>query len=175
MLLSRFYVPVILFIKIPSSLSESGIFYLFFFGLGEEIVEMFKFGTVAEMERLGVKENVPEEVYFEALNTASMLGEIFGEDRDVDFDDGGFVVVAKNKEDLKEFSQKCVELDSDLLEYVQLIQSETESYLNVFYLCNEYESGITLLVPVSIAPERFLQEKFLEVPEVREVLEVREA
>jgi hypothetical protein len=40
-----------------------------------------------------------------------MLDDLFGENRDVNFDDGGFVVIVKNEEDLKEFSQKCVELD----------------------------------------------------------------
>jgi hypothetical protein len=87
-----------------------------------------------------------------------MLDDIFGKDRDIDFDDGGVVFIAKDKEDLTYFSQNCVELESPTLEYVELISSEKEPYLNAFFLVNEYEYGMTLLVPMSIAPERFLRE-----------------
>jgi hypothetical protein len=56
------------------------------------------------------------------------------------------------------FAENHVELDSLALEYVERVSSEKEPYLNVFFLVNEYASGVTLFVPVSIAPERFLRE-----------------
>ena len=87
-----------------------------------------------------------------------MLDENFGEDRDVDYDDGGYVCIVENKEDLDYFAQNCVELDSPTLEYVSHIPTGKEPYLNVFFLVNEYEVGITLFVPMSIASERFLKE-----------------
>jgi hypothetical protein len=130
--------------------------------MGEEIVEMFKFGTVSEMAILGVREKVPEKVYLEALRVAAMLDDLFGKDRDVEFDDGGFVFIAENRDDLDYFSQNCVDLDSELLEYVEVIPTDNEPYLNAFFLYNEYESGITLLIPMSVAPERFLREASLE-------------
>jgi hypothetical protein len=119
---------------------------------------LYKAGTVAGLEKLNIGDRVSEEVYQEALRIVTMLDNTFGADRDIDFDDGGYVTIAEKKEDLDYFAQNCVELESPTLEYVELIQSEKAPYLNVFFLVNEYAFGITLLVPMSIAPERFLQE-----------------
>jgi hypothetical protein len=119
---------------------------------------MFKAGTVAELESLELEGKIPEEVYREALRVVAYLDDTFGATRDVDFDDGGYVAIAGSKEDLDYFAGNCVELESPALEYAELVPSEKEPYLNVFFLVNEYESGVTLFVPVSIAPERFLKE-----------------
>ena len=119
---------------------------------------MLKAGTVAELVSLELKEKIPAEVSQEALKIVTMLDENFGEDRDVDFDDGGYVFIVESKEDLDYFAQNCVELESPTLEYVEFISSDKEPYLNVFFLVNEYEAGITLFVPMSIAPERFIKE-----------------
>jgi hypothetical protein len=119
--------------------------------------KMYKAGTVAELEKLELKEKIPEEIYQEALNIVKMLDENFGDDRDIDFDDGGFVFIAENQDDLDYFDQNCVELESPTLEYVELVSSKKEPYLNVFFLYNEYEQGMTLFLPISIAPEMLLQ------------------
>ena len=127
---------------------------------------MIQAGTVAELVSLDLKGKVPEEVCQEALKIITMLDENFGEDRDVDFDDGGYVVIAESKEDLDYFAQNCVELESPTLEYVELVPSEKEPYLNAFFLVNEYEAGITLFVPMSVAPERFLKEAKVSVEHI---------
>ena len=119
---------------------------------------MYKAGTVAELESLELKEKMPQELYQEALKIVSMLDENFGEYRDVESDDGGYVFIAEDKEDLDYFAQNCVELESPTLEYVELISSEKGLFLNVFFLVNEYESGITLFVPMCIAPKILLKE-----------------
>jgi hypothetical protein len=117
---------------------------------------MLKAGTVAELVALGLEDKIPGEVYREVLRVVSYLDEVFGAERNVDFEDGGFVVIAQSQEDLNWFAQTCVELESPTLEYVELVHSEKGAYLNAFFLVNEYESGVTLFVPMSIAPERFL-------------------
>ena len=119
---------------------------------------MYKAGTVAELESLELKGRIPEEIYQEALRIVTYLDDTFGEDREIDFDDGGFLFIAENKEDLDYFAQNCVELDSPTLEYVEIVPSDKEPHLNVFFLVNEYEVGMTLFVPMSIAPERFIKE-----------------
>jgi hypothetical protein len=144
----------------PFSVREWGILFFDFCRKGGK--GLFKVGTVAEMESLELKEKIPDEVYRETLKIVSMLDENFGEDRDVDVDDGGFVVIAENREDLDYFAKNCVELESPTLEYVESIPAGKEAYLNAFFLVNEYESGVTLFVPVSIAPERFLKEMSAE-------------
>ena len=116
---------------------------------------MYKAGTVGELS--AIQDKIPEEVYSAALSVVTMLDETFGEDRDVDNDDGGVVFIVENEGDLHGFSKQYVELDSALLEYVELVKAQGEPYLNAFFLYNEYEYGITLLIPVSIAPETLLR------------------
>jgi hypothetical protein len=119
---------------------------------------LYKAGTATELEELNLGDRIPEEVNREALRIVTMLDEIFGSDRDVNFDDGGLVFIAESKEDLVYFDQNCVALESPSLEYVELVPSGREPYLNAFFLVNEYEYGMTLLLPMSLAPERFLRE-----------------
>jgi hypothetical protein len=141
---------------IPSfSVREWGILFLGFY---RQEGKMFKVGTVAELESLELKGKIPEEVYREALRVVAYLDETFGAERDVDFEDGGYVVIAENREDLECVARNHVELDSQTLEYVELVPAEKEPYLNAFFLVNEYESGVTLFLPMSIAPENFLRE-----------------
>jgi hypothetical protein len=135
-----------------SLLGTSGLFSL------ERRVTMYKAGTVAELESLELAEKLPGEVFQEVLRVVEYLDNTFGADREVDYDDGGYVFIAEDITDLKYFDQHCVELNSPTLEYVEFVPSEEETYLNAFYLVNEYESGITLFAPISIAPESLLSE-----------------
>ena len=121
---------------------------------------MLKAGTVQEVECPTFKGKVSEEVYHEALRIVTMLDDKFGDDRDVDEDDGGIVLVIENEEDLVDFGAEYVELDSPTREYVEILPTEKEPYFNVFFLYNEYEFGITLLIPHSVVPQKF-QEEFL--------------
>ena len=107
---------------------------------------MYKFGTVKELNSVNM--TVPEKVYQEALNIATMLDEQFGAERDVEYDEGGFILIALNHSDLAYFKKNYVELNSELLEYVLPV----DNYLNAFYLYG-YDFGISLFLPVSIAPE----------------------
>ena len=111
---------------------------------------MYKAGTVKEI--LALKEKMPEEVYFEALSIVTMLDIVYGENRDVDKDDGGFVFVAENKDDLNYFGINYMKLEKNLYEAVKLVRSKKEPYLNVFFLCNN-EYGINLFIPMPIVPE----------------------
>jgi hypothetical protein len=119
---------------------------------------MFKTGTVVELEALELEGKIPAEVYREALRVVSYLDETFGAERDIEFDDGGFIVIVQNKEDLDSFVENYVGLEDPPLEYVEIIPTKKEPYLNAFFLVNEYAFGVTLLLPMSIAPERFLKE-----------------
>jgi hypothetical protein len=119
---------------------------------------MFKLGTMAELESLDIKGKIPEEIYQETLRLVSYLDNTFGPERDVDYDDGGFVFIAEDKNDLDYFAKNCVELESPTFEYSEFIPVEKEAYLNIFFLVNEHEFGITLLVPISILLGKFLGE-----------------
>lgn len=88
----------------------------------------------------------------------TLLDGAFGAERDIDFEDGGFIVIAQTREDLDCFSRDPVALDSPALEYVEPVPSTMKLYLNAFFLVNQYAQGISLFVPASIAPESLLKE-----------------
>lgn len=114
---------------------------------------MQKIGTVTELKR--AKSKLPSEIYKETLRIVVMLDENFGSERDVENDDGGYVAIVETIEDLNNFAKQCVELDSPTLEYVEPLGSD---YINAFYLYNEYTFGITLLMPIAIAPVTLIKE-----------------
>jgi hypothetical protein len=117
---------------------------------------MHKAGTITEM--LALKGKIPEEVYLAALRLVTILDGMYGEERDIDKDDGGIVLFAENKADLEAFSRNYIPIGANRHEAVDIIQAKPEPYLNVLFLCNN-EYGINLFLPVSIAPEIFLRDK----------------
>ena len=80
---------------------------------------MYKAGTVAEWRNLGLRGKIPDEVYQEATGIVTLLDDTFGAERDIDFEDGGFIVIAQTREDLDCFARDYVALDSPTLEYVE--------------------------------------------------------
>lgn len=60
------------------------------------------------------------------------MDDTFGAERDIDFEDGGFIVIAQAREDLDCFARDHVVLDSPTLEYVEPVSSTKELYLNAF-------------------------------------------
>ena len=116
---------------------------------------MYQAGTVAELQEL--KLSVPGEVYQEALDIVTMLDEQFGADREVEFDEGGLVIILVNEADLEFFNKHYLDLEDAIFEYVQLIKSDKGDYLYVFYFYG-YDYGINLFLPMSIAPESISKE-----------------
>ena len=57
-------------------------------------------GTVAELS--AIEPHIVKEVYREALRIVSMLDEQFGEERNVENDDGGIVFIVLNEEELRD-------------------------------------------------------------------------
>ena len=119
---------------------------------------MYKAGTVAEWRNLGLRGKIPDEAYQEATGIVTLLDDTFGAERDIDFEDGGFIVIAQTREDLDCFARDYVALDSPTLEYVEPVSSTKELYLNALFLINEYAQEISLFVPASLAPKVPLKE-----------------
>lgn len=105
---------------------------------------MYKIGTRRDAEVIRGK--VPDEVYREIFHIADILESVYGKDRDIDKDDGGFILVAEDREDLKYFSNRYIDLKKGLHEVSQAIPSSEGVYLNLLFLCNN-EYGINLFAP----------------------------
>jgi hypothetical protein len=124
------------------------------------MVGLYKFGTVREFFKAidgTFFPGVPVEVYREALRIVTVLDEVYGDDRDVDKDDGGIVLIVQNIQDLALINQTYMEMSEGTHEAVELVKCEGEPYVNAFYLSNN-EFGVNILMPVSIAPPLLLQE-----------------
>ena len=121
---------------------------------------MYQLGTVAEFNSLTLP--IPDEIKQKVSEIAIMLDERFGANRDVEFDEGGFIFIALNDKDLAYFKENYTELNSELLEYVLAVKATKGNYLNAFYLYG-YDFGISLFMPVSIAPEFIMREALNDI------------
>lgn len=116
---------------------------------------IYKAGTVTQM--VGLRDKIPKEVYFCALRLATILDGFYGEERNIDSDDGGILVFLETMADVEEFCRIHMRMDGNNHEAVEWVHCEAGNYLNVFYLCNN-EFGINVFLPVGIAPKNLLDE-----------------
>ena len=111
---------------------------------------IYSFGTTKEAH--GIKGKVLSAVYERALSIVSILDKYYGKDRDVYKNDGGFVFIAENKEDLSYFISHHIDPNNSTYEDAQIFRTEREYYLDILFLCNN-EFSINLLTPARFLPE----------------------
>ena len=111
---------------------------------------IYSFGTIKEAH--GVKCKVSKAVYEKALEIVSNLDKHYGKDRDVYKNDGGFVFIAENKEDLSYFISHYINPSNGTYEDARLFRTEQGNYLDIFFLCNN-EFSINLLTPAELLPD----------------------
>ena len=111
---------------------------------------IYSFGTTKEAHN--VKGKVLSDVYERALGIVSILDKYYGKDRDVYKNDGGFVFIAENKEDLSYFISHHIDPSKGSYEDAQLFRTEQGCYLDILFLCNN-EFSINLLTAAGLLPE----------------------
>jgi hypothetical protein len=115
---------------------------------------LLKAGTVRELAQF--EGTIGREVYKAALRIVTMLDETYGAGRDVDSNDGGFVLIVENVQDISLIGQRYVRLDDNGHEAVDVVKCDKKPYINAFFLCNN-EFGINIFVPMDIAPDILLR------------------
>jgi hypothetical protein len=136
--------------KSPVPFVELG--FLCFFERGDIL---YKVGTVKELAQFEKMMN--RDLYREAMRIVKILDEAYGEGRDVDNADGGFVLVAENIQDVQSISQRYMKLDGNSHEVVDVLKCESGIYINAFFLHNN-EFGVNILMPLEIAPSALLRD-----------------
>ena len=109
---------------------------------------IFKFGIQKELEATA-KGRIPDALYQSALNIVKAL-EVYGADRNADEDDGGYVLILQNVQDIKEAADWHIRLDEGNHEHVNLVKCEDGDYINALFLMNN-EFGVNVFLPKDIA------------------------
>jgi hypothetical protein len=115
---------------------------------------LIKAGTVKELAQF--EKTINQEVYRAALRIVTTLDEVYGVGRDVDNNDGGFVLVVENVKDLSAINERYVRLDDNRHEAVDVVKCKSGAYINALFLCNN-EFGINVFIPMDIAPSALLR------------------
>ena len=116
---------------------------------------LFRIGTVKEMET--IKNKFPNELYQAVLALVTILDTHYGPERDVDQDDGGFVLIVENVQDLTALSTWHIRLDKNAHDGLNLVRTEDGDYINALFLTNN-EFGVNIILPKTIAPKAMLDE-----------------
>ena len=102
---------------------------------------LYIIGTQKDSEK--IKGLFPIEVFKEVSDISNILDENYGSDRDVFEDDGGYICILENNNDVEELKSKYeLDLYEAIPEYCTKLSDE---WLNVFILCNN-EFGINVIL-----------------------------
>ena len=110
---------------------------------------MIVISKTADIKQQNLKTKLPCEVYDEIKRLCHQIDELYGEARDTD-SDGGIIVIAEKKSDLKTIRAQYASLNESDCEGEDTITTSKGSYVNQLYLSNN-EFGVNVIIP-----ERFL-------------------
>lgn len=105
---------------------------------------LYKFGHVRELDTVIL--SIPTDALAALLECVQVLDNEYGEGRDMEKDDGGYVVLLEEEEDIDAL-KAFFPLDTSLPEWVGLSRSGYTSSL--YILNNEY--SVVLFMPVDLA------------------------
>ena len=109
---------------------------------------IFKFGTRRAFQRHRVE--MPGEVFSHLQYNIDLLEENYGADRDIDHDDGGFVLLFTRAEDLAQVRAVTnINFACHSPEWVDRINTAAEDYAAALYLISN-DFGIILAAPASL-------------------------
>jgi hypothetical protein len=116
---------------------------------------IIKIGTYAEAMKY--KNELPTAIFNIAKQMADILDENYGADRDIDNEDGGYILIINHPTDLITLvTDYQLNILDDGSEYVDEINTEP-SYLSLLFIRNN-EFAIALLMPKSFAPDIVLED-----------------
>ena len=116
---------------------------------------IFKFGTRKDFQRH--RAEMPDEVFSHLQYSIDLLDENYGANRDIDHDDGGFVLLFTHAEDLAHIrSSTGIDFACHSPEWVDRINTATEDFAAALYLISN-DFGIILSAPVHLLSQLMTQ------------------
>ncbi|OZV10845.1 hypothetical protein CIW83_18135 [Tissierella sp. P1] len=115
---------------------------------------MIKIAHVKEIENL----NLPKEVIEVIKEVVIILDVEYGEKRNVNGENGGYILVIQDREELPKLQEIYLNINDVIPEYVDKINcSNGDIWISTLILMHN-DFGILLTMPVSIAPENLIKE-----------------
>lgn len=109
---------------------------------------ILKIGTLKDLERN--KEKMPEEVFRHLRYSIELLEKNYGAERDIDHDDGGYVLLFNSLDALEKIrTMGMIDFTYHVPEWVDRIETVKEDYGAALYLTSN-DFGIILAAPVKI-------------------------
>ena len=116
---------------------------------------IFKFGTRKAFQLH--KEEIPREVFSHLQYSIDLLDENYGAGRDIDHDDGGFVLLFTHAEDWAQIrSSTGIDFACHSPEWADRINTAIEDYAGALYLISN-DFGIILSAPVHLLSQLMTQ------------------
>lgn len=101
---------------------------------------------------------LPQEVVKAIEEVAAILDNEYGEERDVDGSDGGYILVIESKDEFENLKDIYIDMDDIIAEYVDLIKvADGEDYTNSLIILNN-DFAISLMMPITITPKILFDE-----------------
>jgi hypothetical protein len=116
---------------------------------------------IAHVHQLASLRSLPAEVMNTIHEAVTILDNEYGEDRDVDSGDGGFVLVIENKAELQALQEIRIDVTSDIPEYVDVIHCQDGQVFASSLILQGSDFGIILVMPLDFLVGTNL-EKYME-------------
>ncbi len=102
--------------------------------------------------------NLPKEVIDTITDIATVLDNEYGNDRDINGGNGGYILIIEDREELYKLTDIYIDIDTIIPEYVDRIQvRDGQDYTNTLLILGN-DFTVTLIMPMTITPERFITE-----------------
>lgn len=116
---------------------------------------------IAHAHQLASIRGLPAEVMPVICEAVTILDNEYGEDRDVDSGDGGFVLVIQSKAELAALQEIRIDVSSDIREYVNVIHCQDGQVFASSLILQGSDFGVVLVMPLDFLMGTNL-EKYME-------------
>lgn len=103
---------------------------------------------IAHVHQLALTRGLPAEVMSAISEAVTILDNEYGENRDVDSGDGGFVLVIESKSELAALQKIHIDVTSDIPEYVNVIHCQNGQVFASSLILQGSDFGIVLVMPL---------------------------
>ncbi|MDR7871325.1 MAG: hypothetical protein RIN55_10715 [Tissierellaceae bacterium] len=117
---------------------------------------MIKIAHVKDTENLCLEKEIVSVI----KEVADILDTEYGEDRDVDGGDGGYILVIQDKKEFSKLEEIYLDINDLLPEYVDKVHCRNgEVWISALVLMNN-DFGVSLVMPIEIAPQYLIDEEY---------------